>query len=389
MRIETILAHAGLCTDETTGAVSTPIYQTATFRHPALGVSTGYDYSRTINPTRQALERVMAELEAGDRGFAFASGMAAITALLMSFSSGDHMIVSDDLYGGTYRVFERIFRQFGLAVTYADTSHSAAVLDAVIPGKTRAIFIETPTNPLMKITDLEEIVRLARSNGLLTIVDNTFMTPFLQRPLEFGVDAVVHSGTKYLGGHNDLLAGTVVTRSAELSDRLAFIQNSTGAVLGPQDSWLMLRGLKTLALRVERQQENAQKIAEWLTRHDKVKEVCYPGLPAHPGHCIQQKQSSGFGAMLSFRAPDAFWAERVINRVKVITFAESLGGVESLITYPVRQTHGDIPVEIRDRIGVTDDLLRLSVGIEHVDDLIQDLEQALQEKTEVIRQNTE
>jgi len=307
----------------------------------------------------------------------------------MSFSSGDHLIVSDDLYGGTYRIFERNFRQFGLAVTYADTSHPTAVQDAVIPGKTRALFIETPTNPLMKITDLEEIVRLARSNGLLTIVDNTFMTPFLQRPLAFGVDAVVHSGTKYLGGHNDLLAGTVVTHSAELSEKLGFIQNSTGAVLGPQDSWLMLRGLKTLALRVERQQENAQKIAEWLTRHDKVKEVCYPGLPAHPGHHIQQKQSSGFGAMLSFRAPDAFWAERVINRVKVITFAESLGGVESLITYPVRQTHGDIPVEIRDRIGVTDDLLRLSVGIEHVDDLIQDLEQALQEKTEVIRQNTE
>jgi len=377
MKIETILAHAGLCTDSTTGAVSTPIYQTATFRHPALGVSTGFDYSRTINPTRLALEKVIAELESGDRGFAFASGMAAISAVLMIFKSGDHLIVSDDLYGGTYRIFEKIFRQFGLSATYADTTDLGAVRDAVIPGKTRAIFIETPTNPLMKITDLNEAIALARKNGMLTIVDNTFMTPYLQRPLELGADIVVHSGTKFLGGHNDVLAGAVVTRSAELSDRIGFIQNATGGILGPQDSWLVLRGLKTLALRLEKQQENARTVAQWLEKNDKIKKVYFPGLPDHPGHRVQQKQSSGFGAMLSFRVPDSGWAERIINRVKIITFAESLGGVESLITYPVRQTHGDIPAEMREKIGVTDDLLRLSVGIEHSDDLIRDLEQAM------------
>lgn len=379
MKIETILAHAGLCTDQATGAVSTPIYQTATFRHPAVGVSTGYDYSRTINPTRQVLEEIMASLENGDRGFAFASGMAAITAVLMLFSSGDHLIVSDDLYGGTYRVFEKIFKQFGLSVTYADTSITERVREAVIPGRTRAIFIETPSNPLMKITDLEEVVALAGSKGLLTIVDNTFMTPYLQRPLEFGVDIVVHSGTKYLGGHNDVLAGTVVARTRELSDRIGFIQNSTGGILTPQESWLVVRGLKTLALRIEKQQENARRIAEWLVQNSRVKQVLYPGLPDSPGYSIHRKQCAGFGAMLSFRVPDAAWAERTINRCEIITFAESLGGVETLITYPVKQTHGDIPPEIREKIGVTDDLLRLSVGIENAEDLIEDLERALAE----------
>jgi cystathionine beta-lyase/cystathionine gamma-synthase len=376
MKIETILAHAGLCTDEITGALSTPIYQTATFRHPAVGVSTGYDYSRTINPTRQVLEKAMAELEKGDRGFAFASGMAAITAVLMLFSSGDHLIVSDDLYGGTYRVLETSFRQLGLEITYVDTSDVARIRESIIPGKTKALFIETPTNPLMKITDLVEMKGLADSKGLLTIVDNTFMTPCLQRPIEFGVDIVIHSGTKYLGGHNDVLAGAVVARSRELSDRIGYIQNSTGGVLGPLDSWLVLRGLKTLALRVEKQQQNAQKIAQWLAQNGAVKKVYYPGLADHPGHLIHKKQCSGFGAMLSFRVSNAALAERIINRSKLITFAESLGGVETLITYPVKQTHGDIPREIREKIGVTDDLLRLSVGIEHVDDLIEDLEQA-------------
>jgi cystathionine beta-lyase/cystathionine gamma-synthase len=380
MKIETILAHAGLCTDEITGAISTPIYQTATFRHPAVGVSTGYDYSRTINPTREALEKTMAELEKGRRGFAFASGMAAITAVLMLFSSGDHLIVSDDLYGGTYRLFDKIFKQLGIQVTYVDTSNAALIREAIIPERTRGLFIETPTNPLMKITDLGELTGLAASKRLLTIVDNTFMTPCLQRPLEFGVDMVVHSGTKYLGGHNDVLAGVVVTRSLELSDKIGFIQNSTGGVLGPLDSWLVLRGLKTLALRIEKQQQNAEKIAEWLTQNRIVKQVYYPGLSDHPGHCIHKRQSTGFGAMLSFRVPDAAWAEKIINRIKLITFAESLGGVETLITYPVKQTHGDIPVEIREKIGVTDDLLRLSIGVEHVEDLIEDLEQAMAAK---------
>ncbi len=377
MKIETVLAHAGLCSDETTGAVSTPIYQTATFRHPALGESTGYDYSRTVNPTRKAFEDVMAELEQGRQGFAFASGMAAITTILLLFASGDHLVVSDDLYGGTYRIFEKNFRQFGLTVTYVDTGDCQAVAQAIIPGKTKALFIETPTNPLMKVTDLRQLVRLAKQYQLLTIVDNTFMTPYLQRPLEIGADLVVHSGTKYLGGHNDVLSGVVVARTAELSERMKFVQNSTGAVLGPQDSWLMLRGLKTLGLRMVKQQENAQRIAEWLCRQPQVTAVYYPGLKDHPGHAIQAGQGSGFGAMLSFRVADPALVPLVINRVRVLTYAESLGGVETLITFPVRQTHADIPEEVRRRIGVTEDLLRLSVGIEDVTDLIADLEQAL------------
>ncbi|HBE77585.1 MAG TPA: methionine biosynthesis PLP-dependent protein [Firmicutes bacterium] len=379
MKIETQLAHAGLCTDRNTGAISTPIHQTATFRHPAVDVSTGYDYSRTINPTRQVLEKVMAELEKGERGFAFASGMAAITAVLMLFASGDHIMVSNDLYGGTYRVLEKSFKQWGLSTTYVNTSRLAEVQEKIIPGKTKAILIESPTNPLMNITDLRKIVSLATENGILTIVDNTFMTPYLQQPLELGVDIVLHSGTKYLGGHNDVLSGIVVTRSSEFSDKIGFIQNSTGAILGPQDSWLMLRGIKTLALRMEKQQQNAGKIVAWLSQNPKVKNVYYPGLPEHPGFEIQSRQSRGFGAMLSFRVQNANLVTKIINRVKIITYAESLGGVETLITYPVKQTHGDIPPEIRAEIGVTEDLIRLSVGIEDVNDLIEDLDQAIGE----------
>lgn len=377
MKIETRLAQAGLCTDQATGAISTPIYQTTTFRHPAVGVSTGYDYSRTGNPTRQVLEATVADLEQGDRGFAFASGMAAITAVLMMFSSGDHLLVSDDLYGGTYRLLERNFRQFGLSVDYVDTSDLTAVAGKIRLGETKAILVETPTNPLMKITDLAAIAALAKQHGILTIVDNTFMTPYLQRPLELGADIVLHSGSKYLGGHNDVISGLVVTAAKELSERIGFIANSTGAILGPQDSWLMLRGIKTLALRLEKQQQNAQFIAEWLTRQRIVTKVHYPGLPDHPNHAVQARQSSGFGAMLSFRVADPDWVAKIINRVKIITYAESLGGVETLITYPIKQTHGDIPAEVREQIGVTADLIRLSVGIEDVNDLIADLEQAM------------
>ncbi len=379
MKIETRLAHAGLCTDNRTGAVSTPIHQTATFRHPAVGVSTGYDYSRTVNPTREVLEKALADLEKGQCGFAFSSGMAAITAVLMLFSSGDHIMVSNDLYGGTYRILEKNFKQFGLATTYVNTTQLEEVQKAIVPGKTKALFIETPTNPLMKITDLQKVSQLAKESHILTIVDNTFMTPYLQQPLELGVDIVLHSGTKYLGGHNDVLSGVVVTGTSELSERICFIQNSTGAILGPQDSWLMLRGLKTLAIRMEKQQENAGKIAAWLVQHPKVKKVYYPGLFDHPGFEIQSKQSRGFGAMVSFRVQNANAVKEIINRVKIITYAESLGGVETLITYPVKQTHGDIPLEIREAIGITDDLIRLSVGIEAVEDLIGDLDQAILE----------
>jgi cystathionine gamma-synthase len=378
MKIDTLLAHAGLCADEKTGAISTPIYQTATFRHPALGKSTGYDYSRSGNPTRHVLETIMARLEEGNCGFAFSSGMAALTAVMMLFSSGDHLILSDDLYGGTYRLMEKVFRPLDIAVSYIDVSSESAIVDAIIPGRTRAILLETPTNPLMKIADLGLIVSIARRNGLMTIVDNTFMTPYFQRPIPLGIDLVVHSGTKYLGGHNDLLSGIVVTRTPELSERMALIQKTTGAVLGPYDSWLMLRGIKTLSVRLRQQEQSTLRIAEWLREHPLVRQVYYPGLPDHPGHGIHRKQASGYGAVLSFRVRDQRLVEQVINHVRVISFAESLGGVETLITYPAVQTHGDIPAEMRERIGVTDDLLRLSVGIEDTNDLLNDLKQAME-----------
>lgn len=320
----------------------------------------------------------MARLEEGNCGFAFSSGMAALTAVMMLFSSGDHLILSDDLYGGTYRLMEKVFRPLDIAVSYIDVSSESAIVDAIIPGRTRAILLETPTNPLMKIADLGLIVSIARRNGLMTIVDNTFMTPYFQRPIPLGIDLVVHSGTKYLGGHNDLLSGIVVTRTPELSERMALIQKTTGAVLGPYDSWLMLRGIKTLSVRLRQQEQSTLRIAEWLREHPLVRQVYYPGLPDHPGHGIHRKQASGYGAVLSFRVRDQRLVEQVINHVRVISFAESLGGVETLITYPAVQTHGDIPAEMRERIGVTDDLLRLSVGIEDTNDLLNDLKQAME-----------
>jgi cystathionine gamma-synthase len=292
------------------------------------------------------------------------------------FKPGDHVIASEDLYGGTYRLFETIARTNGLRTSYVDTSDIANI-DAACSPATRAIFLETPTNPTMKVTSLRAAVGIARTRGLLCIVDNTFMTPFLQRPIELGADIVLHSATKYLGGHNDVIAGLVVTRTAELSERIAFIQNASGGILGPFDSWLLIRGMKTLAIRMERAETNAKELAAWLTGQSGIACVHYPGLPTHPGHAVHQEQANGFGAMLSFRVGSAARAEKIINRMRTIIFAESLGGVESLITYPARQTHADIPPEIRARIGVTDDLLRLSVGIEHIDDLRVDLDQAL------------
>jgi cystathionine gamma-synthase len=376
MKLESLLAQAGLCKSEPTGAISTPIYQTSTFRHPALGKSTGYDYSRTINPTRKVLEDLIAKLESGDKGFAFSSGMAAITAITNLFKSGDHIIVSDDLYGGTYRLFEAVYSRFGIKTTYIDSSDIAKIEQAITPA-TRAVFIETPTNPLMKITDIRKAASLAKKHNLLTIVDNTFMTPFYQRPIELGADIVVHSGTKYLSGHNDVLCGFVMTATENLSQKIGFIQNATGGVLSPSDSWLVIRGLKTLAIRMERSEYNATKIARWLLAQKSVSAVYFPGLESHPGHDLHGNQSTGYGSMISFRIKNAKEAEKVINGVKLISFAESLGGVESLITYPCVQTHGDIPLEMRNRIGVTDDLLRLSIGIEHIDDLVADLDQAI------------
>lgn len=377
LRLESILAQAGRNPAEQTGSISCPIYQTATFRHSALGQSTGYDYSRSANPTRTALEEVLAELEGGSRAFAFSSGLAALTTILLLFRSGDHILVSEDLYGGTYRLLSSVFSEFGIGVTYVDTSRLGLV-ESAIKDSTKAILIETPSNPMMRISDLAGLAKLARSRGLLSICDNTFMTPYLQRPLDLGWDVAIHSGTKYLGGHNDLVAGVAVAREAELGKRIAFLQNAAGAVLGPQDCWLFLRGLKTLALRLDRQEENARGIADWLQHHPKIESVLYPGLRSHHSHELHASQARGGGGMISFVVRDEPLVEQVLGRVGLISFAESLGGVESLITFPARQTHADIPREMRERLGVSERLLRLSVGIEALADLIADLDQALE-----------
>ncbi|MBT0662955.1 PLP-dependent aspartate aminotransferase family protein [Geobacter pelophilus] len=375
MNIASQAAQIGLDWDTRTGAVTVPIYQTATFRHPGLGQSTGYDYSRSGNPTRQALEDGIAKLDGGCRGFAYASGMAAITSLLFLFSHGDHIIVTEDLYGGTYRLFEKIFNQYGLEFTYVDTSDTSAVTSAIQPN-TKALFVESLTNPLLKVADISALSALCREKGLLCIVDNTFLTPYLLRPLDLGADITVYSGTKYLAGHNDTVCGLVVVKDPELAEKVYFHQNGAGAVLGPQDSWLAIRGIKTLSVRLDRQQENAQTIAEWLTRHPLVRKVYYPGLPGHPGHELLKAQGSGFGAMISFEVADPSLVEPLLLRTGLISFAESLGGVETLITFPEVQTHADIEPEKREKLGINKVLLRLSVGIENVDDLIADLDQA-------------
>ncbi|GMK46505.1 cystathionine gamma-synthase [Paenibacillus glycanilyticus] len=378
MKIESHLAHIGSEKEPVTGAVSFPIYQATAFRHPKLGQSTGFDYARTKSPTRTVLEEAAAQLESGDAGFACSSGMAALTTIFSLFSQGDHLIVSLDLYGGTYRLLEKIMSRYGVTASYVDTNDLDGVSELLQPN-TKAVLIETPTNPLMMITDLERVSAWAKSKGLLTIVDNTLLTPFFQRPIELGADIVVHSATKYLGGHNDVLAGLIVTKGKELSEQMAFLHNSLGAVLGPQDSWLLMRGMKTLALRMERHQLNATAIANYLLEHEAIEDVYYPALPHHPGHDVQNKQSSGNTGIFSFRLKDARYVEPILRHIKLIAFAESLGGVESLMTYPAVQTHADIPLEIRQKIGLDDRLLRFSVGIEHADDLIADLEQALAE----------
>jgi len=377
VKIESKLAQIGSVSEPVTGAVSFPIYQATAFRHPKLGQSTGFDYSRTKNPTRSILEDAIAELESGDRGFALASGMAALQTVFALFSQGDHLIVSVDLYGGTYRLLERVMSRFGVLASYVDTNDLSELESVYRPGSTKAVLIESPTNPLMMVTDIAAVCQWAKEKELLTIVDNTLLSPFLQRPLELGADIVVHSATKYLGGHNDVLAGLIVTKGDELSEKIFFLYNSIGAVLGPQDSWLLMRGMKTLALRMERHEYNATCIANWLLEHPLITDVYYPALESHPGHEIQKKQSRGNTGIFSFKVADAKLVEPLLRHLKLIAFAESLGGVESLLTYPAVQTHADVPVEIRERIGVDDKLLRFSVGIEHVDDLIADLSRAL------------
>lgn len=377
LRIESRLAQIGSQEDPATGAINFPIYNATAFRHPKLGQSTGFDYSRTKSPTRSVLENAAAELESGDAGFACSSGMAAIQTVLTLFAQGDHLIVSLDLYGGTYRLLERILSKFGITASYVDTNDLDA-LEATRRPNTKAVFIETPTNPLMMITDIEAVCTWASHHGLLSIVDNTLLTPFFQRPIELGADIVVHSASKYLGGHNDVLAGLIVSKGVELSAEIAILHNSIGAVLGPTDSYQLMRGLKTLALRMERHESNALAIAHYLLEHPAIAEVFHPGLPDHPGHEIQNRQSSGNTGIFSFKLKDARYVEPLLRHIRLIAFAESLGGVESLMTYPAVQTHADIPVEIRNAVGVDDRLLRFSVGIEHAEDLIADLGQGLE-----------
>jgi cystathionine gamma-synthase len=377
-RFESKVVHGFKGYDEKTGAISYPIYQSATFRHPSLGETTGYDYSRLKNPTRDELEQTMAYLEEGVSGFAFSSGMAAISTVVKLFKPGDHLIVSHDLYGGTYRLLVDIYSVYGIEVSLVDTT-SIEIVKASIKENTKGIFIETPSNPTMLITDLRAMSEIAVDNKLLLIVDNTFLTPYYQRPLVLGADIVVHSGTKFLGGHNDTLAGIIVVNSDSLAEKIALIQKSEGAVLAPFDSWLILRGLKTLAIRLDRQVASAYKIAKWLENQVEVDQVYYPGLPSHPGYEIGMSQSTGTGSMISFEVKEVALVEKLLKNIKLITFAESLGGVESLMTYPMVQTHAAIPEEIRNRIGVNDRLLRLSVGIEAVEDIIEDIEMALRQ----------
>ena len=376
MKRKTRLIHGGVSTDPLTGAVSIPIYQASTFKQESVGVHKGYEYSRTGNPTRHALEELIKELESGVRGFAFSSGMAAITAVMMLFKSGDHIIFTDDVYGGTFRVVSKVLNTFGIQSSFIDTSNLDKVKNEIHP-HTKAIFLETPTNPLLKVTDIEATVNLAKQFQLLSIVDNTFATPYWQNPLELGCDLVLHSATKYLGGHSDVVAGLVVAGNDTLASDLHFIQNSTGGVLGPHDSWLLIRGMKTLGIRMEEHENNAKKIVSFLEKHPKVKKVYYPGLPSHPQHLTAKVQMRGFGAMISFEVVGEVEVENILKNLKYFTLAESLGAVESLISVPAKMTHASIPVERREELGISDSLIRISVGLEDVDDLIEDLDDAL------------
>lgn len=357
------------------GSVSFPIYQTATYAHPSVGNSTGFDYSRLQNPTREQLEKVVCQLEGGIDAFALSSGMAAITLMMELFNPGDHIIADSDLYGGSIRLFDNVSVKNGISFTRVNCATEN--LEPLIKPETKAIYIETPTNPMMNVTDIAKTAELAKKHKLLLIVDNTFMSPYFQNPLALGADIVIHSGTKYLAGHNDTLAGFIVTNRADIQEKLRFLIKTTGSGLAPFDSWLVLRGIKTLTVRMEKAQKNAAKIADWLKSQKSVVRVIYPGLTEHPGHEIMKKQARGFGAMLTFQTDTTENALSVLNHVKLIQYAESLGGVETLITYPTTQTHADVPEEIRLKNGITPATLRLSVGIENVKDLIEDLKQAL------------
>jgi cysteine-S-conjugate beta-lyase len=376
MKIATRIIHSGHETDPHTGALSVPIYNTSTFAQESVDHFGKYDYARSGNPTREALEETVAQLEGGTHGFAFASGMAAISSALLLFSPGDHLVVCEDVYGGTFRVLTRLFSRLGIESTFVDATDSAAIEAAIRPA-TRGIYLETPSNPLLKITDLKGAAELAKARGILTLVDNTFMTPYFQRPLELGCDIVLHSGTKFLNGHSDVICGFAVVADGELASRIRFIQNGFGAVLGPQDSWLVLRGLKTLKVRMEESQASAVRIAAWLAEQKRVTNVFYPGLPDHPGHAIHNRQSSGPGAVLSFTLESYELTKQLLEQAELPAFAVSLGGVESILSYPAKMSHAAMPKEERAARGITDTLVRLSVGLEDADDLIADLDRAI------------
>lgn len=373
---ETICVQGSYDVSDCYGAVSYPIYQSATYAHPALGETTGYAYGRVANPTRNELQKTVALLEHDTEALAFSTGMAAITAVFELLDPGDHMIATDDIYGGTLRLWSSIGKKNGLLADSVDTT-DLEKLEAAIRPNTKAIFLETPSNPMMKVTDIRGAAEIAKKHGCILIVDNTFLSPYFQQPLDLGADIVVHSGTKYLGGHNDVLAGFTVTRNAELGEKLKYIYKTTGACLSPMDSWLVLRGIKTLAIRMEQHQKNALEIAKWLREQSKVREVYYIGLPDRQDRELIDRQCSGYGGMISFRVDSRKTAENMLKKVKLIRFAESLGGVETLLTFPAEQTHREVPEELRKKLGVDDTLLRLSVGIENSADLIADLKQAL------------
>ncbi|MCY8232063.1 bifunctional cystathionine gamma-lyase/homocysteine desulfhydrase [Priestia endophytica] len=376
MRKKTKLIHGGISTDKETGAVSIPIYHSSTYKQEEPGEPKEYEYARTGNPTRFAVEELIKDLEEGERGFAFSSGMAAITSVVLLFQKGDHFLLSDDVYGGSFRVITKVLSRFGIEATFIDTS-KVENIEPAIKKNTKAIFIETPTNPLLKITNIKEAAAIAKRYNLLTIVDNTFSTPYWQNPITLGADIVLHSATKYLGGHSDVVAGLAVVNNKKLGDDLHFVQNSTGAILSPHDSWLLMRGIKTLGIRMEEHEQNARKIVDFLVQHSEVKNVYYPGLSSHPNHSLAVTQARGFGGMISFEVETEEKARELVKKTNYFTLAESLGAVESLISIPALMTHASIPKERREQLGITDGLIRISVGLEDKDDLIEDLKEAL------------
>ncbi|MCR5601707.1 MAG: PLP-dependent aspartate aminotransferase family protein [Ruminococcus sp.] len=373
---ETTLIHGGISIDERTGAVNVPIYQTSTYKQDGLGKMRGYEYSRTGNPTREALEALIRDLEGGFAGFAFGSGMAALTAVLSLLHSGDRVLISSNVYGGTFRLLNKVFDHFNITYTIADTT-DLTVYKSQITDDVKAVIIESPANPLMTVTDIKAVAEISHKHGLLVIVDNTFMTPYLQKPLELGADIVVHSATKYLGGHSDVVSGLAVVSTKELAEQIAFIQNSTGGVLGPFDSFLLIRGIKTLAVRMDRHVSNAEKAAEFLSNHKAVKNVYYPGLKTSQGYEINRRQAKNGGAMISFELHDNYDINTFFESLELVSLAESLGGVESLVCHPATMTHASIPADIRKKVGITDGLIRLSVGIENIEDILADIENAI------------